>query len=111
MFRGREMAHTELGRKILDRLVADLADHAIVEAHPKQDGRNMVMVLAPTKKPPEPKITEPRNRRGSEPEPVAEPVPEEAPEPVVAQAAAGSAPEEPAPPEVAAAPAEAPQET
>ena len=111
MFRGREMARTELGRKILDRLVADLADQAVVEAHPKQDGRNMVMVLAPTKKPPEPKITEPRNRRESEPEPVAaETVPEEAPEPVVPQAAAEPDPE-PAPPEVVAAPAEAPQET
>ncbi len=52
MFRGREMAHTELGRKILDRLVQDLADTAVVEATPKQDGRNMVMVIAPTKKPP-----------------------------------------------------------
>ena len=50
MFRGREMAHTELGRKILDRLVEDLADMAVVEATPKQDGRNMVMVIAPTKK-------------------------------------------------------------
>jgi translation initiation factor IF-3 len=111
MFRGREMARTELGRKILDRLVADLADQAVVEAHPKQDGRNMVMVLAPTKKPPEPKITEPRNRRGSEPEPVAaETVLEEAPEPVVPQAAAEPDPES-ALPEVAAAPAEAPQES
>jgi len=53
MFRGREMAHTELGRRILDRLVEDLADMAVVEAQPKQDGRNMVMVLAPTKKAPE----------------------------------------------------------
>jgi translation initiation factor IF-3 len=53
MFRGREMARTELGRKILDRLVADLADSAVVEASPKQDGRNMVMVIAPTKKPQE----------------------------------------------------------
>jgi translation initiation factor IF-3 len=50
MFRGREMAHTELGRKILDRLVSDLADTAVVESTPKQDGRNMVMVIAPTKK-------------------------------------------------------------
>jgi len=55
MFRGREMAHTELGRKILDRLVEDLKDLAVVEAAPKQDGRNMIMVIAPTKKPPEPK--------------------------------------------------------
>ncbi|HEU4354700.1 MAG TPA: translation initiation factor IF-3 [Actinomycetota bacterium] len=51
MFRGREMAHTELGRKILDRLVEDLQDLAVVEAAPKQDGRNMIMVIAPTKKP------------------------------------------------------------
>jgi hypothetical protein len=101
MFRGREMARTELGRKILDRLVADLADQAVVEAHPKQDGRNMVMVLAPTKKPPEPKSTEPKN---------AEPRNRREPEPVVAQAAAEPVPE-PALPEVAAAPAEAPQET
>ena len=50
MFRGREMAHTELGRKILDRLVADLADLATVDQFPKLDGRNMVMVIAPIKK-------------------------------------------------------------
>ena len=50
MFRGREMAHTELGRRILDRLVNDLEGLAVVEAVPKQDGRNMVMVIAPTKK-------------------------------------------------------------
>ncbi len=50
MFRGREMAHTELGRRILDRLVSDLEGLAVVEATPKQDGRNMVMVIAPTKK-------------------------------------------------------------
>ena len=62
MFRGREMAHTDLGRKILDRLVADLADTAVVEAHPKQDGRNMVMVIAPTKKQPEPGL---KQRSGS----------------------------------------------
>ena len=55
MFRGREMAHTDLGRKILDRLVADLAETAVVETQPKQDGRNMVMVIAPTKRPAEPK--------------------------------------------------------
>ncbi|HMC37846.1 MAG TPA: translation initiation factor IF-3 [Actinomycetota bacterium] len=52
MFRGREMAHTELGRKLLDRLTADLAELATVDAYPKLDGRNMVMVLAPLKRPP-----------------------------------------------------------
>ena len=50
MFRGREMSHTELGRKILDRLVEDLKDIALVDSAPKQDGRNMIMVLTPTKK-------------------------------------------------------------
>jgi translation initiation factor IF-3 len=54
MFRGREMAHTELGRKILDRLVEDLKELAVVDAYPKLDGRNMVMVVAPTKKQPAP---------------------------------------------------------
>jgi translation initiation factor IF-3 len=50
MFRGREMAHTELGRKILDRLVEDLKELATVDSAPKQDGRNMIMVIAPVKK-------------------------------------------------------------
>ena len=49
MFRGREMQHPELGRKILEN-VADEVDHVgKVEFHPRQDGRNMVMVLAPDK--------------------------------------------------------------
>jgi translation initiation factor IF-3 len=51
MFRGREMAHTELGQRILDRLVEDLDEMATVEQKSKLDGRNMVMVIAPTKKP------------------------------------------------------------
>jgi translation initiation factor IF-3 len=50
MFRGREMAHTELGRKLLDRLAGDLQELATVDAYPKLDGRNMVMVLAPVKR-------------------------------------------------------------
>ena len=50
MFRGREMAHTDLGRKILDRVVGDLAESVIVESMPKQEGRNMIMVIAPNKK-------------------------------------------------------------
>ncbi|MEP6758666.1 MAG: translation initiation factor IF-3 [Actinomycetota bacterium] len=50
MFRGREMAHTDLGRKILDRLVVDLGELAIVESMPKQEGRNMIMVIGPNKR-------------------------------------------------------------
>jgi translation initiation factor IF-3 len=50
MFRGREMTHTELGRKILDRLVNDLGGMATVESMPKQEGRNMIMVIAPNRR-------------------------------------------------------------
>ena len=50
MFRGREMAHTDLGRKILDRLVEDLGESIVVESMPKQEGRNMIMVIAPNKR-------------------------------------------------------------
>jgi translation initiation factor IF-3 len=50
MFRGREMTHTELGRKILDRLVADLGELVTVESMPKQEGRNMIMVIAPNRR-------------------------------------------------------------
>lgn len=49
MFRGREMTHTELGLRLLDRLAEDMKDLGTVEASPKVDGRNMVMVLAPIK--------------------------------------------------------------
>ncbi len=49
MFRGREMAHTELGLRLLERLAGDMAELATIEAEPKVDGRNMVMVLAPVK--------------------------------------------------------------
>ena len=47
MFRGREIAHANLARAILERVVEDVADLAVVEAMPKLEGRNMTMVLAP----------------------------------------------------------------
>jgi translation initiation factor IF-3 len=50
MFRGREMAHPELGKRILDQIAEQLTPGAKVEAAPKLDGRNMVMVLAPDKR-------------------------------------------------------------
>lgn len=49
-FRGREMAHQELGANLLKRIEADLADYGAVEQYPKMEGRQMVMVLAPAKK-------------------------------------------------------------
>jgi len=50
MFRGREMAHPDLGKKILDRVADEVSHTARVEVVPKLDGRNMVMVLAPDKR-------------------------------------------------------------
>lgn len=50
MFRGREMAHPELGKKILDHVAEEVSHLARVEVVPKLDGRNMIMVLAPDKK-------------------------------------------------------------
>lgn len=46
-FRGREMAHQELGSKMLERIENDLVDKSVVEQFPKLEGRQMVMVLAP----------------------------------------------------------------
>lgn len=47
MFRGREMAHTEFGIRILEKVAADVVDSAVVERPPKLEGRNMTMILAP----------------------------------------------------------------
>jgi len=50
MFRGREQSRPELGIRLLGRLAEDVADIGFVEAAPKQDGRNMLMVLAPLRR-------------------------------------------------------------
>jgi translation initiation factor IF-3 len=49
MFRGREVTHPERGTAILDRLAEELAELAVVEQHPTQEGRNMTMMMAPSK--------------------------------------------------------------
>ncbi|MGB7181914.1 MAG: translation initiation factor IF-3 [Burkholderiaceae bacterium] len=49
-FRGREMAHQEFGYRLLERVRDDLEELAVVEAMPKMEGRQMVMVLSPKKK-------------------------------------------------------------
>ena len=49
-FRGREMAHKELGTQMLDRIKKDLAELGVVEQYPQFEGRQMVMILAPKKK-------------------------------------------------------------
>jgi translation initiation factor IF-3 len=45
MFRGREMAHPEQGRALLERLVKELENEAVVEQHPRMEGRNMFLML------------------------------------------------------------------
>lgn len=47
MFRGREIAHSELGLKVLERIIVDIEEEGIVEQAPKLEGRNMIMILAP----------------------------------------------------------------
>jgi len=49
-FRGREMAHQHLGAELIERIREDLAEYGTVEQEPKMEGRQIVMVLAPTKK-------------------------------------------------------------
>lgn len=49
-FRGRELAHQELGMAVMNRLETDLAEYGEVEFKPKMEGRQMVMILAPKKK-------------------------------------------------------------
>ncbi|NVN56517.1 translation initiation factor IF-3 [Cobetia sp. Dlab-2-AX] len=49
-FRGREMAHQDIGRKLMERIAADLGELVTVESFPKMEGRQMIMILAPKKK-------------------------------------------------------------
>ena len=61
MFRGREMAHPEIGRKILERVAEMVTEFATIESAPRQDGRNMTMVLNPLRKPAKPKAKTPED--------------------------------------------------
>ncbi|HWL65795.1 MAG TPA: translation initiation factor IF-3 [Actinomycetota bacterium] len=76
MFRGREMAHLDLGKRLLDRLAEDVSEIAKVEVPAKVDGRNMTMVLNPLKEAITPKPAPPP-KRGPAPERVETPEAEE----------------------------------
>ena len=52
-FRGREMSHQELGRAMVDKITAEIAEEAIIEQFPRMEGRLMVMMIAPKKKQPQ----------------------------------------------------------
>jgi translation initiation factor IF-3 len=84
MFRGREMAHPELGLKILERIADEVSGIAMVESAPRQDGRNMTMVLHPLKRPSSGGQAPKDGRRAPSKPPAAPPT--EAPEPAVVQA-------------------------
>ena len=76
MFRGREQSRPELGRRLLERLAEDIAELGFVESAPKQDGRNMIMVIGPTKKKAEAKAEQRRvreQRPATAEEPAAQP--------------------------------------
>ena len=62
MFRGREQSRPELGMELLKRLAADIAEYGYVESAPKQDGRNMLMVVGPTKKKTEARVDQAADR-------------------------------------------------
>ena len=66
MFRGREQSRPEMGIRLLTRLADDVAELGFVESSPKQDGRNMIMVLGPTKKKADQKQEARRAARGAE---------------------------------------------
>ena len=83
MFRGREQSRPELGYRLLQRLAQDVSELGFVESAPKQDGRNMIMVLAPTKKKSEARA-EQRRRRDETPADS----PESTPAPAVDETAA-----------------------
>ena len=67
MFRGREQSRPELGFRLLQRLAEDIGDLGFVESTPKQDGRNMIMVIGPTKKKAEAKAEQRRRREEAGP--------------------------------------------
>ena len=109
MFRGREQSRPELGYRLLQRLAEDIGELGFVESNPKQDGRNMIMVLGPTRKKAEAKAEAKAVRRRRDegaPQtagetPVATPVEADTPAPQAAapapEAAATPAPQAPAP--------------
>jgi translation initiation factor IF-3 len=96
MFRGREMSHPERGRALLERLAEDVSELGVIESAPIQDGRNMVMLLAPVRE-------LPPTKPGPNEAPAEEPAPSEP----VAEAPSAEAPAAAAEPGGEAAPSEA----
>jgi translation initiation factor IF-3 len=109
MFRGREMSHRELGQKVLERIMADIKDVAVIESTPRMEGRLLFMIVAPN-----PKLLQAQRSRAQAAEMAAAKA--EAGAAAAASAPAAPVTEAPAPataavePAPAAAPAPAPEE-
>jgi translation initiation factor IF-3 len=73
-FRGREIAHTDLGRKLLQRFAQDLSTHGLMEGQPKLEGRNAHVIISPIKKEKD-KPKEKDKEKGEGPAPSAPPPP------------------------------------
>ena len=105
-FRGREMAHLEFGVRLLERVRSDLEQVGVVEQFPKMEGRQMVMLIGPKKKPE--KVLQHTDKQGSGPAvastPAAAP---KAPKPKAAGGQSADAPTPGAPAAAPAAPAQA----
>ena len=89
-FRGREMAHRNIGMKMIERLIQEVSDVGIVEARPRQEGPNLTAILAPNKKTVGGKGTTPAPRAAKPP--VAAPGPAKPAAPAVVSGAAAAAP-------------------
>jgi len=74
MFRGREMVHQDIGRRLLDRVADAAKDVAVIERQPIMEGRNLFMILAPLHKPQPKPETKPESKPETRPQPAA-PVP------------------------------------
>jgi translation initiation factor IF-3 len=94
MFRGREMSHRELGQKVLQRVIEDLRDVAVIESAPRFEGRQMFMILAPNPR----MLQAQRDRAKAEAEKAAKAAPAGAPAAAPAPASAAPAPSAPAAP-------------
>jgi translation initiation factor IF-3 len=91
MFRGREQSRPELGFRLLQRLAGDVEELGFVESAPKQDGRNMIMVIGPHRK-----KSEAKAHTATQPRPVPSPraaaaEPQDVPEPAENEPAADGA--------------------
>jgi translation initiation factor IF-3 len=66
-FRGREMAHQNLGRNVLERLITDVGDKGIVEFRPRMEGNTMHAIIAPQKQIPGKKVEKPQQQPAAQP--------------------------------------------